>query len=208
MNQQKITTIVSAIAIVVAVAMVFGANQSDVIAEEKKGYELANGVKVNALFSFRDGTELVSFQLFEQTAGFDRTRQTPQFTLTGVINDDRPLLYKTVDRTYADGKHDVRKELFFNVDVILENGMTLRKFHYEDCRVTDYKVRTEYDKDKPWVNKGAFAVVEDFKFICNGYEPLNPQLHAIMNNVEKGKTTSSLDLQKPADYTSHPKFQR
>ena len=207
MKYQKITSIASAIAIVVAVAMVFGANQSDVIAEEKKGYELANGVKVSAVFLFMDGTEQVGFQLFEQTSGFDREKQTPQFHLVGAITDDRAHLYKAADIAYQMGKSEHRQQAHFDVDVILENGMVLRKFHYEDCRVTDYKVRTEYDKDKPWVYKGAFAIVDDFKFTCNGYQPVNTLLEYKMNNGEKAHTESSLDLKQKPDYTIHPKFQ-
>ena len=207
MKYQKITSIASAIAIVVTVAMVFGANQSDVIAEEKKEYELANGVKVSAVFLFMDGTEQVGFQLCEQTTGFDREKQTPQFQLVGAINDDRALLYKAADMTYQMGKSNGQEQTYFDADVILENGMVLRKFHYEDCRVTDYKVRTEYDKDKPWVYKGAFAIVDDFKFTCNGYTPVNTLLEYKMNSGEKAQTESSLDLKQKPDYTTHPKFQ-
>ncbi|MEX0656504.1 MAG: hypothetical protein WD154_03030 [Nitrosopumilaceae archaeon] len=208
MNQQKITTIASAIAIVVAVAMIFGANQSSVIAEEKKEYEMANGVKVSAIFLFMDGTEQISFQLFEQTTGFDREKQAPQFQLVGAISNDRPLLYKAADITYLRGKSDHKQEqAHFDVDVILENGMVLRKFHYEDCRVTDYKVKTEFDKDKPWVYKGGFAILDDFKFTCNGYAPVNTLLEYKMNNGEKAHTESTLDLKQKPDYTTHPKFQ-
>ena len=85
--------------------------------------------------------------------------------------------------------------------------MVLRKFHYEDCRVTDYKVRTEFDKDKPWVYKGGFAILDDFKFTCNGYQPVNTLLEYKMNNGEKAHTESSLDLKQKPDYTTHPKFQ-
>ena len=128
MNHQKITTIVSAIAIVVTVAMVFGANQSDVIAEEKKEYELANGVKVSAVFLFMDGTEQIDFQLFEQTTGFDREKQTPQFQLVGAINDDRALLYKATDMTYLRGKSDQKHEqAYFDADVILEKWNGFKK---------------------------------------------------------------------------------
>jgi len=208
MNHQNITTIASAIAIVVAVAMVFGANQSDVIAEETKEYKLANGVKVNALFYFADGTERVNFQVYEQISGFDREKGSAQFELEGSIDTDRALLYKAADMIYERGKSDQRHEYAqFDMDVILENGMVLRKFQYEDCRVTDYKVRTEFDKDKPWVYSGGFAVLDEFKFTCNGYKPVNTLLEYKMNNVEKAKTTSSLDLKQKPDFTTHPKFQ-
>jgi hypothetical protein len=209
MKHQKITSIVLAIAIVAAISMVIGVNQNDVIAEEKKEYKLANGVKVNAVFYFMDGTEKVNFQIFEQMSGFDREKATPQFELEGAIDADRPLLYKAADMTYQRAKYDQKHEYAqFDVDVILENGMVLRKFHYEDCRVTDYKVRTEFDKDKPWVYSGGFAVLDEFKFACNGYQPLNPLLEYKMNNGEEAKTKSSLDIQQPSDYTSHPKFKQ
>jgi len=206
MKYQKITSI--ATITVISLIVIGLANQNnETLAEEKKEYEVANGVKVNAVFQFMDGTEQVSFQLFEQTTGFDREKQTPQFHLVGAITDDRPLLYKAADMTYRMGKSDGQEQTYFDADVILENGMVLRKFHYEDCRVTDYKVRTEYDKDKPWVYKGAFAIVDDFKFTCNGYQPVNTLLEYKMNNGEKAHTESSLDLKQKPDYTTHPKFQ-
>ena len=207
MKYQKITSIASAIAIVVTVAMVFGANQSDVIAEEPKQYKLANNVKVNAIFEFMDGTEQVSFQVFEQVNGFDSKRGSAQFELEGAIDSDRRLLYKAADMVFFRGLDDQEHEYsHFDVDVILENGMTLRKFQYENCRVTDYKVRTEFDKDKPWVYNGAFALLDEFKITCNGYMPVNV-LESYHNVQEKAKTTSSLDLKEKPDYTTHPKFQ-
>ena len=206
MKYQKITSI--ATIAVISLIVVGVANQNnEILAEEKKEYELANGVKVSAVFLFMDGTEQIGFQLFEQTSGFDREKQTPQFHLVGAINDDRPLLYKAADITYQIGKSNGQEQTYFDADVILENGMVLRKFHYEDCRVTDYKVRTEYDKDKPWVYKGAFATVDDFKFTCNGYTPVNTLLEYKMNSGEKAQTESSLDLKQKPDYTTHPKFQ-
>jgi len=194
MKQQKIVSIATTIAIIVSVAMVFGTNQG--IAEETKEYKLANGVKVHAEFRFMDGIEKVTFHLFEQTAGFDRERQTPQFQLVGALAEDRPLLYKAADLTYQRGKSDHQQEqAYFDATVILENGMVLRKFQYEDCRVTDYKVRTEYDKDKPWVYSGGFAIVDDFKFTCNGYKPQNVLIDYMNGESEPTiKTTSSLDL--------------
>ena len=206
MKYQKITSIAT-IAIISLIVIGVTNQNNGILAEEKKEYELANGVKVSAVFLFMDGTEQVGFQLFEQTTGFDREKQTPQFHLVGAISDDRPLLYKAADMTYRMGKSDGQEQTYFDADVILENGMVLRKFHYEDCRVTDYKVRTEYDKEKPWVYKGAFAIVDDFKFTCNGYTPVNTLLEYKMNSGEKAQTESSLDLKQKPDYTTHPKFQ-
>ena len=206
MKYQKITSIAT-IAIISLIVIGVTNQNNGILAEEKKEYELANGVKVSAVFLFMDGTEQVGFQLFEQTTGFDREKQTPQFHLVGAISDDRPLLYKAADMTYRMGKSDGQEQTYFDADVILENGMVLRKFHYEDCRVTDYKVRTEYDKDKPWVYKGGFAILDDFKFTCNGYTPVNTLLEYKMNSGEKAQTESSLDLKQKPDYTTHPKFQ-
>jgi len=207
MKYQKITSIAT-IAIISLIVIGVTNQNNETLAEEKKEYEVANGVKVSAVFRFMDGTEQVGFQLFEQTTGFDREKQTPQFQLVGAISDDRPLLYKAADVTYQRGKSDHKQDQsYFDADVILENGMVLRKFHYEDCRVTDYKVRTEYDKDKPWVYKGGFAILDDFKFTCNGYTPVNTLLEYKMNNGEKAHTESSLDLKQKPDYTTHPKFQ-
>ena len=91
MKYQKITSIAT-IAIISLIVIGVTNQNNGILAEEKKEYEVANGVKVSAVFLFMDGTEQVGFQLFEQTTGFDREKQTPQFQLVGAISDDRPLL--------------------------------------------------------------------------------------------------------------------
>lgn len=87
----------------------------------------------------------------------------------------------------------------------VQNGVPIRTFHYADCRITDYKVTTDYDKEEGWFGKG-FATLDTFTFICAGYNPDNP-LEDSYNQHEKAKTTSSLDLKEKPDYTTHPKFQ-
>lgn len=177
-------------------------------AEEKEDpYPAANDVKIHTVMTFKQGVEESDgFQVFIQNKGFNEERETPQFQLIGVVDADKRLLYNTADYTFERGLSDQNHEYSnFDVDVYLRNGIPLRTFHYSDCRVTDYKVFTDYDKEEGWFGKG-FATLDSFAFTCNGYQPENI-LEKYYNQHEKAKTTSSLDLKEKPNYTTHPKFQ-
>ncbi len=206
MKHQKITSI-AAIAIIVSIAIIFGTNQNIAAEEKEDPYPAANDVKIHTVMSFKQGVEESDgFQAFIQSKGFNREKESPQFQLIGVVDADKRLLYNAADVAYQRGLTDQNHEYTdFDVDVYLQNGMALRSFHYADCRITDYKVSTDYDKEEGWFGKG-FATLDTFTFTCAGYNPDNP-LEKYYNQHEEAKTTSSLDLKEKPNYTTHPKFQ-
>jgi len=207
MKHQKITSIAT-IAIISLIVIGLTNQNSETLAEETKDpYPSANNVKIHTVMTFTQGVEESDgFQAFIQNKGFNPDKETPQFQLIGVVDEDKRILYNAVDYTYVRGASDTEHDYaHFDVDVYLQNGKPLRAFHYTDCRITDYKVFTDYDKEEGWFGKG-FATVDSFTFTCSGYQPSNP-LEEQYNQHEKAKTTSSLDLKEKPDYTTHPKFQ-
>ncbi len=87
--------------------------------------------------------------------------------------------------------------LEFDVKILLANdGEVLRSFAYKECNVAKYKVVTESDREEGYISKSmGFAVVDEFTFQCDSYEPLNPQLET-MAEPSKTKSFSSKDYQK------------
>lgn len=206
MKHQKIASIAT-IAIISLIVIGIANQNNEILAEEKKDpYPSANDVKIHTVMTFNQVVEESDgFQVFIQNKGFNEERETPQFQLIGAVDGDRRMLYNTADHTFAMGLSEQNHYSNFDVDVYLKNGIPLRTFHYTDCRITDYKVFTDYDKEEGWFGKG-FATLDSFTFTCAGYQPSNP-LEEHYNQHEEAKTTSSLDLKEKPDYTTHPKFQ-
>jgi hypothetical protein len=67
----------------------------------------------------------------------------------------------------------------------------VRVFNYVDCRVIDYVIESDRDKEDGYF-KG-FALVNTFDFECQGYHPNNPTYDA-MYYVESADLESSSDL--------------
>ena len=87
----------------------------------------------------------------------------------------------------------------FQIDVELFNGeKALRGFNYVDCRVIDYNVKTQRDKEESYF-KG-FALSNTFEFECQGYHPNNPIYDAMFNNYDSVESTSSKDLKETHDW--------
>ena len=207
MKHQKITSIATIIVISLIVIGLANQNNETLAEETKDPYPSANDVKIHTVMTFNQGVEESDgFQVFIQNKGFNEEKETPQFQLIGAVDGDRRMLYNTVDYTFERGLSDQNHDYSsFGVDVYLKNGKPLRAFHYSDCRATDYKVFTDYDKEEGWFGKG-FATLDSFTFTCAGYQPIN-LLEEQYNQHEKAKTTSSQDLKEKPDYTTHPKFQ-
>ncbi|MBI3253273.1 MAG: hypothetical protein HYZ56_00865 [Nitrosopumilales archaeon] len=207
MKYQKITAIATIAIISLIVIGVTNQNNGILAEETKDPYPAANDVKIHTVMTFKQGVEESDgFQAFIQSKGFNREKESPQFQLIGAVDADKRILYNAADVTFQRGLSDQNHDYTdFDVDVYLQNGMPIRTFHYADCRITDYKVATDYDKEEGWFGKG-FATLDSFTFTCAGYSPDNP-LEKYYNQHDKAKTTSSLDLKEKPDYTTHPKFQ-
>ena len=167
-------------------------------------------VSTTAVFTFREGEEIVPIQQFTQTGGFairslaapDDARASsgkngksiPSFTMEKVLGGT-PYLYAAADQTqkyYVNSAYEYPYK-FFDVTVILSKGSNiLRSFDYRDCQITNYAVTTRSDNEEGYAGKG-FALVDQFSFECQGYTPQNPAMEQI-HPSEKAKTISSLDL--------------
>ncbi|HXV37977.1 MAG TPA: hypothetical protein VD699_00170 [Nitrosopumilaceae archaeon] len=204
MKYQKITSIATIAIISLIVIGVANQNNETLAEETKDPYPAANNVKIHTVMTFNQGVEESDgFQVFIQNKGFNEEKETPQFQLIGAVDSDKRMLYNTADYTFERGLSDQNHQYSnFDVDVYLKNGIPIRAFHYADCRITDYKVFTDYDKEEGWFGKG-FATLDSFTFTCAGYQPSNP-LEESYNQHEKVKTTSSLDLIAKPNYVTRP----
>ncbi|MFB5647510.1 MAG: hypothetical protein ACE5RO_05160, partial [Candidatus Nitrosomaritimum yanchengensis] len=154
-------------------------------------YPLGTGPRAIATFTYDEGVEVIDFPIYVQ--GNVLVKSNPSFELTGVVGDF-PMLYKHVDDnlslTSTTGANNFID--LFNVDVKLVDGeKAIRGFDYVDCRVTDYVVHTQRDKEESYF-KG-FALSNTFSFECQGYHPNNPVYDA-MFTYKKAKTTNTNDL--------------
>ncbi len=188
------------------------------ISNEQPNHEFPTSGDVHAVatFTFPNGQEVIDFPIFEQESVLglravdnnDKLKSDeasgqkfvsrqfsaiPTFELTGIVGDT-PLLYEAVDQNLKlQGQTGSHQNLeLFSVDVELMVGnQVVRGFNYNECRVTDYVVSTERDKEEAYF-KG-FALENQFDFECAGYHPNNPVYDA-MFVVEKAKNITSLDL--------------
>ena len=173
-----------------------------------------------AEFNFRDGSETTAFQQFTQTGGFGTTTQDatpkgkteggadhtgrtkPSFTLEKIAGGT-PYLYEAADQAqkYVTNAGMEFPYRFFDVTVyVASGGDVLRSFEYHKCRVTNYVMATRSDNEEGYTGKG-FALVDQFTFECDGYQPLNPAMDKL-KVVEHAKTISSSDLSSTDKWTS------
>jgi hypothetical protein len=155
-------------------------------------YPLGTGPRAIATFTFDDGVEVIDFPIFDQ--GEVLVKANPSFELEGLVGD-YPMLYNRVDDnlslTSTTGANNFID--LFNVDVdLVYDDKVVRGFNYVDCRVTDYVVHTQRDKEESYF-KG-FALSNTFNFVCQGYHPNNPVYDAMFNTYAKADTTSTNDL--------------
>jgi len=197
------TTIISTLAVLLGVTVLLGAGQlTEIVAEEKEGYKAANGVVIKTYFKTNGEILDPDFQVYKQLPpnnklqkNFASNNGAPMFMLEGVVNEDRAYLYEAADNAYIHGTSFRNNFPYSEIDIriVLEKeGIPLREFDYDRCRVADYQVETLFDKEEGWFGKG-FATVDKFKFQCQGYHPLNPLMDFMYKN-EEADTISSLDL--------------
>lgn len=123
-----------------------------------------------ATFKFSDGSEKIGFPIFKTKASYLSNIQ-PSFEVQGTVNS-YPLLHKAIEHAMANrGNSDSanRGQEYFSVDVDLQRGeKTTRTLQYSDCRISGYKVDTEFNKEEGFTNKNGFAVVDITNVICQG----------------------------------------
>lgn len=173
--------------------------------EEKTDYTKTNNVAIHTVFTFREAVEESdSFQAYTQLSGFDRSEESPTFSLVGEMGFDRAYLYEAADMTLDRGIDNIQHEYGqFDVNVYLhKEGTAIRQFSYTDCKVTDYHVSTLFDKEEGWNSSKGFATTDNFEFECNGFKPTNPIYETLTGEAYNGISQSSMDLK---DTSSWPK---
>jgi len=160
-------------------------------------YNVGTGATALVTFTYKDGIEVISFPIFDQSNVLNKSN--PSFTLEGIVGDF-PMLYKRVDENlsiqYVQNSNNVEQ---FDVDVDLMYGDTnVRGFNYSKCRVIDYDVGSDMNKEENYV-KGLFALENTFQFECRGYTPNNP-VYDVMFTTTYAKTQSTNDLRVTDDW--------
>ena len=159
---------------------------------------MAEGLRVKTVFTFNNGVEKLEFPIFRQ--GDVLSKANPTFELEGIVGD-YPLLYKRVDenlKLQSVSGANLMTELF-DIDVNLVNGDLVRGFNYSNCRVIDYDIGSDMNKEENYI-KGHFALENTFDFECQGYHPNNPIYDVMFNSYVKSNTISSNDLRNTADW--------
>ena len=194
MNFIKTTSIVAvSVVATLAMASIFGFQLSEITAEETedKEYKFGEGVSVTGNFKFREGTELYTFEVYEQKSGFARAEPFV-FELQRIVGET-PLLHKHADQSFLYRSSEVQKQDYnpFDVDIILaSSGDAKRVFKYTDCYVDDYNVETLFDKEEGWMGKG-FVVIDIFEIECRNYAPHNPTYLKMTEITPPDRTTKS-----------------
>ena len=160
--------------------------------------QMAKGLRVMTTFTYNNGVETLEFPIFRQ--GNVLSKANPTFELEGIVGD-YPLLYKRTDdnlKLQSVSGANLMTELF-NVDVNLVNGEIVRGFNYSKCRVVDYVVASDMNKEESYI-KGKFALENTFDFECQGYHPNNPMYDVMLNPYKKADTISTNDLRNTDDW--------
>ena len=124
----------------------------------------ANNIHAVATFIHENGLEIIDFPNYKQ--GDVLVRSNPTFELTGVVGNT-PLLYNSIDENLKkQSKSGISSDTkTFQVDIdLIVDGETVKGVNYYDCRVTDYVVMTQRDKEESYF-KG-FALSNTFDFEC------------------------------------------
>ncbi|MEM2160831.1 MAG: hypothetical protein QXN55_07760 [Candidatus Nitrosotenuis sp.] len=203
MNSKISTTSVILALSIASITIVWELSQSDKItaADTPTGngmYPFAEDVYPVATFKFRDAIVTYDFQLFDTTnnlfstgaSGFTTKQVAPEFTLQRVVGDT-PYLHKAVDQTFEmGGKSSMQDYPYKEFDVIVNLGTknnVFRTFDYAKCSVSNYKVSSQFDKAESFTGKDAFAVLEQYTFVCQGYSASSPVYDKIMEEMQNRK---------------------
>jgi hypothetical protein len=200
----KITATTAILALSVAsITLVIGLSETDKIiaADAPKGntmYPFAEDVYPTVTFKFRDATVTYDFQLFDTTNnlfstsanGFTTKQVAPEFVLQKVVGDT-PYLHRAVDQTFEmGGRTSLQDYPYKEFDVIVDltrKGTTFRTFDYAKCSISNYKVSSQFDKAESFTGKDAFAILEQYTFVCQGYKTSSPMYDAMMKEKQNGK---------------------
>lgn len=201
-NKIAATTAILSLAIA-SITLVIGLSQTGKItaADAPTGnemYPFAEDVYPVVTFKFRDARVTHDFQLFDTTnnlfstsaSGFSTKQVAPEFVLQKVVGDT-PYLHKAVDQTFEmGGRNSMQdypyKEFDVTVDLVRAD-QTLRTFDYAKCSVSNYKISSQFDKAESFTGKDAFAILEQYTFVCQGYSTSSPIYDQMMEEQQNRK---------------------
>lgn len=141
-------------------------------------YQMAENVKPNFTFIFRDGVEQYNFPVFKMTSNLIDNQETT-FQVEGIIGKsphlhqalDDAFKYRLVTSTGASSfEYDYR---FFDVDVdITRDKESIRILHYYNCEVLDYETVSlnSNDYESYHSSNSGFALVDQIEFRCGGLD--------------------------------------
>lgn len=141
---------------------------------QAKEFSFASDVSITVDFEYQNGDhELTNFESYTQKSGFS-TSDPPIFVLEKIVGDT-PILHHLADELQSSSRSVHETRFFFDTKVMLhKDGKVIREFDYDNCLITEYEVRTDYDKEEGWMNKSGFAVIDSFVIECDGYSPRSP----------------------------------
>ncbi len=160
--------------------------------QPEHSYNVGLGPSVLATFTYADGVEMIHFPMFDQSNVL--TKSNPTFTLEGIVGD-YPMLYHKADENLSiQSVTGTRSVELFDVDIdLMYGGSNVRGHNYSNCRVLNYDVGSDMDKEESYV-KGKFALENTFTFECQGYTPDNPMYDAMFETPVYADTPSTNDL--------------
>ncbi len=183
---------IAALTIFATILLIPAIKPTQTLAQEEPQLDTdaVNEVGLKVVFHFTEADEIVNtFKIFDSvssglSSGFDKTK-APIFRLEGVIGWDKPILYKAIDTTFTVGRVGATNAFNeFEVDVKFQRGEeTYRQFSYSDCRIKNYNVFTEYDKEESYNQKTDFAYVDRIDFECSGFALGNPTYQKMMKDM-------------------------
>ena len=169
---------------------------------EQPSWSVSEDVRTFVEFEFDQGAERIEFPVFQIISGFEEStsRLAPEFKVEGLLMG-HPLLSKAIDNARRIGGIATASNIDFEATVdFVQGGTSLRGLEFQDCRVSEYEIRTQFDKEEGWTGKRGFAVTEDIRVQCLGLEGANPRFS---DNFPGGYTWQNHYLDYAAPMREH-----
>lgn len=171
----KNTTMTTTLGVIAVLAIASVTGLHNAFAEENSGYKTADGITTVLTFTFKDGIEVLDFPIFNMEDDFVDNNGSPNFSVEGVVKD-APHLHQALDYAFTYQTSTTRNYDYkiFDVDVdFIKDGESIRSLNYNDCRISDYKVKTLTDDYESYMSsKTGFAIIDDIDFQCAGINSL------------------------------------
>ncbi len=158
----------------------------------KNEFKMADDVHAILTFKFKTGTEKIDFPVFKMTSDVVVNRG-PTFEVQGIVGPNS-YLQKAMDSSWEMRKVNLLpfnyEYKYFDVEVDITKGdESVKKFNYADCRITNFKIDTLYDKEEGYtLESTGFAIVDVINFECAGLTPVLPNYSTMIKDYGKFQT--------------------